>query len=66
MMTNLSVGTTNGGRSDQYSIDKKRLPGVTFGGTFNGKRQLQELKEYNDLLVIDIDHMNEAQITAVT
>jgi hypothetical protein len=47
------------GERDQYSVDKKRLPGVTFSGTFNGRRQLRTLKDYNDLLVLDVDHMDD-------
>ena len=38
------------GERDEYSDDKKRLPGVTFSGTFNGNRQIRELKAYNTLL----------------
>lgn len=50
-------GLLSRGERDRYCVDKKRLPGVTFSGTFVGKRQLQALKDYNDLLVLDVDHL---------
>lgn len=52
------------GEQDQYSVDKKRLPGVTFSATFNGRRQVRELKEYNGLLVLDIDHLSKSDLVA--
>ena len=54
------------GERDQYSVDKKNLPGVTFSGTFNGRRQIRELKEYNDLLVLDVDHLSKDDLMAAT
>lgn len=52
------------GNRDQYNVDKKRLPGVTFSGTFSGRRQVQELKEYNALMVLDVDHLGGDNLKA--
>ena len=54
------------GERDQYSVDKKRLPRVTFSGTFNGRRQIPKLKEYNDLVVLDVDHLTKADLMAAS
>jgi hypothetical protein len=51
------------GEEDQYSVDKKQLPGVTFSGTFSGTRRGQALKQYSALLVLDIDHINDDELT---
>jgi hypothetical protein len=50
------------GNREQYGVDKKRLPGITFSGTFRHRRQIEELKFYNDLLVIDLDHMSKDEL----
>ncbi len=50
------------GNREQYNVDKKRLPGVTFSGTFTLKRQVDALKEYNPLLVLDIDHLGQTEL----
>lgn len=44
--------------TDLYTLYKKNLPGVTFCGTFNGRRQKTSLKEYNSIIVLDVDKLN--------
>ncbi|MFZ2405782.1 MAG: BT4734/BF3469 family protein, partial [Methylobacter sp.] len=54
------------GEREQYGVEKKRLPGVTFSGTFDGRRQIGQLKTYNDLLVLDIDDMSKDALMAAS
>ena len=56
------------GERDRYAIEKKRLPGVTFSGIFDGRRLIPppppppKLKEYTELLVLDIDHLSRHDV----
>ena len=50
---------------DIYAIHKKTLPSVTFSATFYRKRRRELLKEYNSLLVIDIDNIKEDNLAQV-
>lgn len=50
------------GDKDFYDNYKKQLPAVTFSATFNSKRTNENLKQYNSLIVIDIDKLTEKQI----
>jgi len=47
------------GNIENYNIHKKKLPAVTFCGTFDGKRRKDSIKEYNELIVIDIDKLDK-------
>jgi KaiC/GvpD/RAD55 family RecA-like ATPase len=48
----------------QYDEEKKKLPGVTFSGTFKkGTRLKTSIESYTGLIVIDIDKIDDAQIT---
>jgi len=42
---------------EKYSERKKLLPGVCFCGTFDGRRRGEYLKQYNRLIVIDVDKL---------
>lgn len=53
------------GNREQYSVDKRRLPGVTFSGTFHLQRRIVDLKEYNSTVVLDIDHVSGPDLIAV-
>lgn len=53
------------GNNELYGIHKRRLPAVTFSGTFEGKRQICNLKNYNFICTIDIDHINAAQMSTI-
>ena len=57
LRTNLKKGNT-----DYYNDNKKRLPAVTFSATFNTNRTRENVKNYNNLIVIDIDKLTEDQI----
>lgn len=57
LRTNLRKGNT-----DYYNDNKKRLPAVTFSATFNANRTRENVKNYNSLIVIDIDKLDEDQI----
>ncbi|MCT4590680.1 MAG: PriCT-2 domain-containing protein [Carboxylicivirga sp.] len=48
-----------------YDKEKKKLPGVTFGATFNGKRRRNDIKEYNRIIVLDIDKLDSEELTKI-
>ena len=51
----------NVGNKAEYDKNKVKLPAVTFCATFEEKRKKEELKNYNSIIVIDIDKLdNEA------
>jgi len=45
-----------------YNQEKKFLPGVTFSATFKSKRRREEINEYNEIIVLDIDKLNQEQM----
>lgn len=55
----------NSGNKEFYDVHKKQLPAVTFAGTFNLKRKKENLKNYNSLLVLDIDKLSEEEMTKI-
>lgn len=55
----------NNGNKEYYDNHKKKLPATTFSGTFNKKRILKNLKNYNPIIVIDIDKLNPKTISKV-
>lgn len=61
-ISNLRYLLSNGDNRE-YNERKKMLPGVTFCATFNKKRQRDKIKEYNELIVIDIDKLDSYQLT---
>ncbi|CAK8710889.1 Primase C terminal 2 (PriCT-2) [Candidatus Electrothrix aarhusensis] len=48
-----------------YSKYKKRLSGVTFCGSFEGRRRKENLKKYNNLIVLDIDKLGNDELARV-
>lgn len=50
------------GDNEAYKTEKLKLPAVTFCGTFNQARKKENLKEYNQLIVIDIDRLTAEQL----
>jgi hypothetical protein len=50
------------GNAERYESHKKRLPAVTFCGTFGQKRNKENLQQYNELLVIDIDKLEADEL----
>lgn len=50
------------GNKDYYDNHKKKLPAVTFSATFEVKRTGANLKNYNPIIVIDIDKLDELQL----
>ncbi len=52
----------NQDNNEYYDTYKKLLPAVTFSGTFNQKRNLDNLKLYNNLIVLDFDKLSENEI----
>jgi hypothetical protein len=46
----------------EYSAEKLQLPAVTFCATFDKERKKENLIEYNNLIVIDIDKLSKEQI----
>lgn len=53
------------GNKEKYDINKKRLPAVTFCGSFEGARKKEKLKSYNKLIVIDIDKLDSVELERV-
>ena len=45
-----------------FKANKLKLPAVTFCGTFNFNRKKEDLKQYNNLIVIDIDNLSTAEL----
>lgn len=50
------------GNKEFYDNNKKKLPAVTFSGTFKISRKKENLKIYNSLLVIDIDKLSDEEM----
>jgi hypothetical protein len=50
------------GDKEYYDNFKKQLPAVTFSGTFNVRRISENLKNYNPLIVIDIDKLERQEL----
>lgn len=48
-----------------YNHHKKNLPAVTFCGTFNEKRKKEQLKNYNSIIVLDIDKLDNVEFNRV-
>jgi hypothetical protein len=46
-----------------YNQEKKFLPGVTFSATFKEKRRRENIGEYNEIIVLDIDKLNQEQMS---
>ena len=55
----------NSGDKEGYNSHKKNLAGVTFCGTFQRARRKTELKQYNYLVVLDIDKLSADEMQAV-
>lgn len=53
------------GNKDYYDSNKKSLPAVTFSATFQENRRKDKLKEYNQVLVIDIDKLTTEEMITV-
>ncbi|WP_373707709.1 BT4734/BF3469 family protein [Kaistella sp.] len=53
------------GDKEFYDNFKKQLPAVTFSATFNLKRKNENLKIYNEIIVIDIDKLTKEQIELI-
>ena len=45
-----------------YNQEKKFLPGVTFSAIFIGKRRRENVKVYNEIIVLDIDKLSQGQM----
>lgn len=44
---------------EDYGEQKKKLPHFTPSGTFNKHRRMEELKEYSQVIILDIDKVDE-------
>ena len=58
-------GYLESGDKEQYSNGKILLPAVTFCATFSDKRRRSNIKDYNELIVIDIDKLDAAMLKDV-
>ncbi len=50
---------------DSYKSLKIKLPIVTFCGTFKGGRKLENLVEYNGVMILDIDDIEMSKVDAL-
>lgn len=50
------------GDKEYYGNYKKQLPAITFSATFKIKRTKNNLKNYNNLIVLDIDKLDVVQL----
>jgi hypothetical protein len=55
----------NSGDDNGYGMHKRNLAAVTFCGTFDKERKKSALKNYNHLIVLDIDKLNPAELQKV-
>lgn len=53
------------GNREQYELEKKMLPAVTFSASFDQKRNRSSIADYNSLLVLDIDKLEKSVIEAL-
>ncbi|MEI6900550.1 MAG: BT4734/BF3469 family protein, partial [Bacteroidota bacterium] len=51
------------GKDDEYNEKKKSLPAFTPSGLFEGGRKLKFLKEYSGCLILDLDKLDQDQLT---
>jgi hypothetical protein len=51
------------GNVDEYDDKKRSLPAFTPSGMFEGGRKLEFLKEYSGCLVLDLDKLDQDQLT---
>lgn len=50
-------------KRDEYNRHKLTIAAVTFCGTFDGERKKSKIKNYNSLIVIDIDKLNNDELS---
>lgn len=53
------------GDIENYGIHKKKLPVVTFCGSFEKERKKEFLKSYNSIIVIDIDKLGGTELNRI-
>ncbi len=53
------------GNEKAYSNQKKRLPAFTPSGKFEGGRRMNNLLEYSNLIILDIDKLTSEKLIAV-
>ncbi|WP_154859545.1 BT4734/BF3469 family protein [Cyclobacterium xiamenense] len=53
------------GDKENYAISKRKLPVVTFCGTYEKERTKENLKDYNSLVVLDIDKLGNDELKRV-
>jgi len=62
---NILRGFIRDNKLDYYKSNKTRLPAVTFSASFSEKRNRSFVKQYNNLLVLDIDNLNIEEMAIV-
>jgi len=60
----LRVFYTNGDK-ENYGLHKRKLPVVTFSGYFEKERTKEFLKNYNYIIVLDIDKLGDSELERV-
>jgi len=52
-------------KRDEYNSHKRTLPAVTFCGTFDVERKKSKIKNYNALIVLDIDKLDGPELARI-
>ena len=58
-------GYLQDGDAEMYKACKSMLPVVAFSGVFEGGHSKANLVHYNNIVIIDIDHLSEEELPAV-
>lgn len=58
-------GYMQGGDTEMYKACKSMLPVVAFCGVFEGGHSKTNLVRYNNIVIIDIDHLSEEELPTV-
>ena len=51
----------NQGKENEYREEKRKLPSFTTQCTFSGERSKENMTHYNNVIVIDIDHIQDVE-----
>ncbi|TKS57404.1 DUF3987 domain-containing protein [Mesohalobacter halotolerans] len=53
------------GDEDKSQLLKKKLPGVTVSGIFKDRRNADNISEYSQLVILDIDKLDKNQVVSI-
>ncbi len=53
------------GKKEEYIYHKRTLPAITFCGTFNNERKRTQIRNYNSIIVLDVDKLEIDELRRV-